>query len=61
MLPIVVKTMPLRLKPFPILAYWHESRQAYRAHQWFREQVIERVRGGAGFAGLPPPDERTPG
>ncbi|CAN0627660.1 LysR family transcriptional regulator [Burkholderia multivorans] len=61
MLPIVVKPLPLRLKPFPILAYWHESRQADRAHQWFRERVIERVRGGTGFAALPAPSERTPG
>ncbi len=26
LLPIAVRPLPLRLQPFPILAYWHESR-----------------------------------
>ncbi|KVP42248.1 LysR family transcriptional regulator [Burkholderia ubonensis] len=45
LLPIAVRPLPLRLQPFPILAYWHESRDADRAHQWFRERVSTLVRG----------------
>jgi DNA-binding transcriptional LysR family regulator len=53
-------TLPLRLKPFPILAYWHESREADRAHQWFRERVIALVQSGADFADTLTAHERTP-
>lgn len=50
MLPIVVRPLPLRLKPFPLLAYWHESRDADRAHQWVRERIASLVRSSAGGA-----------
>ncbi|AOK19019.1 LysR family transcriptional regulator [Burkholderia cepacia] len=42
---IAVRPLPLRLKPFPLLAYWHESRDVDRAHQWVRERVSALVRG----------------
>ena len=48
LLPIVVRPLPLRLKPFPLLAYWHESRDADRAHQWVRERIAALVRSSAG-------------
>ncbi|MGU7772816.1 LysR family transcriptional regulator [Burkholderia sp. MR1-5-21] len=60
LLPIVVRPLPLRLKPFPILAYWHESREADRAHQWFRERVAALVRNIAGAGAALPALERTP-
>jgi DNA-binding transcriptional LysR family regulator len=44
LLPVAVRPLPLRIKPFPVVAYWHESRQHDRAHQWFRERVIDIVR-----------------
>ncbi|WP_323122083.1 LysR family transcriptional regulator [Burkholderia alba] len=50
MLPIAIRPLPLRLKPFPILAYWHESREPDRAHQWFRQRVIEIVRDASDAA-----------
>jgi len=50
LLPVAVQPLPLRLKPFPLLAYWHESRETDRAHQWVRERVASLVRGTAGVA-----------
>ena len=50
MQPIVVRPLPLRLKPFPLLAYWHESRDTDRAHQWVRERIAALVRSSAGIA-----------
>lgn len=47
LLPIAVQPLPLRLKPYPILAYWHESRELDRAHQWFRQRVIDVVRAAS--------------
>ncbi|AOJ85123.1 LysR family transcriptional regulator [Burkholderia savannae] len=47
LLPIAVQPLPLRLKPYPILAYWHESRELDRAHQWLRERVIDAVRAAS--------------
>ncbi|AJK50300.1 LysR family transcriptional regulator [Burkholderia plantarii] len=53
LLPIVVKPVPLRVKPYAIHAYWHESRDADRMHRWFRERVAaivrEAARGGDGL------------
>ncbi len=49
-LPIAVRPLPLRLKPFPLLAYWHESRDTDRAHQWVRERIAALVRSSAGIA-----------
>ncbi|WP_246792598.1 LysR family transcriptional regulator [Burkholderia perseverans] len=54
LLPIVVKPVPLRVKPYAIHAYWHESRDADRVHRWFRERVAAIVREAArGGDGLP--------
>ncbi|ALK34469.1 LysR family transcriptional regulator [Burkholderia plantarii] len=54
LLPIVVKPVPLRVKPYAIHAYWHESRDADRMHRWFRERVAAIVREAArGDDGLP--------
>lgn len=47
LLPLAAQPLPLRLKPYPILAYWHESRELDRAHQWFRQRVIEVVRAAS--------------
>lgn len=44
LLPIVVKPLPLRVKPYQIFAYWHELRDADRVHQWFRERAIAVMR-----------------
>ena len=40
-LPISAQPLPMRLKPIPIFAYWHPSKDDDRAHQWFRQRVIE--------------------
>ncbi len=48
LLPIAVRPLPIHLKSFPILAYWHESTDADPAHAWFRQCVIEAI--GAGVA-----------
>ncbi|MGS0891802.1 LysR family transcriptional regulator [Burkholderia stagnalis] len=48
LLPIVVRPLPLRLKPFPLLAYWHESRETDRAHRWVRERIAALVRSSVG-------------
>nr|WP_155453028.1 LysR family transcriptional regulator [Massilia eburnea] len=44
LLPIVVKRLPLGLKPYPIFAYWHVMRNSDRIHQWFRDRAINVVR-----------------
>ena len=49
LLPIVVQPLPLALKPIPILAYWHESRQGDRSHAWLRQQVIEVIGAAPAF------------
>jgi DNA-binding transcriptional LysR family regulator len=43
LLPITVHPLPIKLKPIPILAYWHQSKTDDRAHQWFRELVIGTI------------------
>ncbi|AJY10892.1 LysR family transcriptional regulator [Burkholderia dolosa] len=48
LLPIAVQPLPLQLKPFPLLAYWHESRDADRAHRWVRKRIAALVRSSAG-------------
>lgn len=47
LLPVVAKALPLRVKPYAIHAYWHESRDADGAHRWFRERVASIVRATA--------------
>ncbi|HEY8682779.1 MAG TPA: LysR family transcriptional regulator [Rhodanobacter sp.] len=43
LLPIAVQPLPIRLKAFPILAYWHASKNDDRAHSWFRPWVFEAI------------------
>ena len=40
LLPITVHPLPIKLKPIPILAYWHQSKNDDRAHEWFRRLLI---------------------
>jgi DNA-binding transcriptional LysR family regulator len=43
LLAIATQPLPIKLKPIPILAYWHRSKDMDRAHEWFRRLVIETV------------------
>jgi DNA-binding transcriptional LysR family regulator len=43
LLAIDTQPLPIRLKPIPILAYWHQSKDDDRAHQWFRQLIIETI------------------
>ncbi|MEO8998520.1 MAG: LysR family transcriptional regulator [Rhodanobacter sp.] len=43
LLPITVQPLLIRLKAFPILAYWHESKDDDRVHAWFRQWVFEAI------------------
>ncbi len=62
LLPIVVRPLPLRVKPYAIQAYWHESRDGDGAHRWFRERVAQIVREAAtGEAGAVGEDEDEAG
>ncbi|MCW8808476.1 MAG: LysR family transcriptional regulator, partial [Rhodanobacter sp.] len=45
LLPIATQPLPIKLKPIPILAYWHQSKDHDRAHEWFRRMVIDTIRG----------------
>lgn len=45
-LPIAVQALPIRVKDFPILAYWHESKTGDASHAWFRQRVAESVTAG---------------
>lgn len=51
LLPLAAQALPIKLKPFPVLAYWHPSRDHDRAHQWFRQLLIDTVRGAPEFGG----------
>lgn len=43
LLPLAVQPLPIRLKAFPIFAYWHQSKHDDRAHAWFRQWVIKAI------------------
>jgi DNA-binding transcriptional LysR family regulator len=43
LLPITVRTLPIRVKAFPIMAYWHDSKDDDLAHRWFREHVVTAI------------------
>ncbi|WEN13430.1 LysR family transcriptional regulator [Rhodanobacter sp. AS-Z3] len=43
LLPMAVQPLPIRLKAFPILAYWHASKDDDRVHSWFRRWVFEAI------------------
>jgi DNA-binding transcriptional LysR family regulator len=42
-LTVATQPLPIKLKPIPILAYWHQSKDDDRAHEWFRRLVIEVI------------------
>ena len=44
LLPLVVRPLPLRAKPYPVFAYWHEKCEPDQVHKWFRRRAIEIVR-----------------
>ena len=46
LLPIAIAPLPIKLKAFPILAYWHASTSNDSAHAWFRKCVVEEIFGG---------------
>jgi DNA-binding transcriptional LysR family regulator len=50
LLPLVAQALPIKLKPIPILAYWHPSRDHDRAHQWIRQLLIDTLRAAPEFA-----------
>lgn len=39
LLPLALQPLPIKLKPIPVLMYWHESKQGDRAHAWLRDAV----------------------
>jgi DNA-binding transcriptional LysR family regulator len=43
LLAIATQPLPIKLKPIPILAYWHQSKDMDRAHEWFRRLVIDTI------------------
>lgn len=42
-LPLAVHALPIRLRGFPILAYWHESKHDDPAHTWFRRCTAQAI------------------
>lgn len=49
-LPLVVKPLPLKLKPDPVIAYWAAARNEDPAHAWLRDETIAAVRAASGSA-----------
>lgn len=43
LLPIATRPLPFKLKPIPVLAYWHPSRDGDRAHAWLRDLVLGTI------------------
>jgi len=37
--------LPIRIKAFPIFAYWHDSKDGDPAHAWFRERLVKSITG----------------
>jgi DNA-binding transcriptional LysR family regulator len=50
LLPIAVLPLPIKLKAFPIVAYWHASTHDDPAHAWFRQCVMETIDAGIAAA-----------
>lgn len=42
---LVVKRPPIPLDPIPVAAAWHERQHADPGHQWFRQTVMDVLRG----------------
>ena len=59
-LPISIHELPLSIRSYPILAYWHESRDGDRALAWLRERIGDALRDRTGTPALPvTPARRT--
>jgi len=43
LLAIATQPLPIKLKPIPIMAFWHQSKDDDRAHEWFRRLVLEMI------------------
>lgn len=41
MLPLSMEALPIRMRSFPVMAYWHGSTDDDTAHSWFRQIVFE--------------------
>lgn len=54
LLPITVQALPLRIRPYPVLAYWHESHDGDVALAWLRDRLAEAVRATAGSSPVSP-------
>ncbi|TAL86546.1 MAG: LysR family transcriptional regulator [Rhodanobacter sp.] len=50
LLPLAIQPLPIKLKPIPILTYWHQSKNHDQAHAWFRQLLIETARTAAAFS-----------
>ena len=50
LLPIVIAPLPIKLQPFPILAYWHASANDDPAQAWFRQCVMDVIGSGIELA-----------
>ncbi|MBB3174163.1 DNA-binding transcriptional LysR family regulator [Endobacter medicaginis] len=48
LLPIAVCELPLRIRPYPLLAYWHDSRDDDPALAWLRERIADAVIAATG-------------
>lgn len=46
-LPVVVKPLPIRIKPIQLEMYWHHTKENHRAHRWFRELIASIAAGAA--------------
>lgn len=45
LLPMALQPLPIRIKAFPIFAYWHDSKDGDPAHAWFRERLVKSITG----------------
>jgi DNA-binding transcriptional LysR family regulator len=51
LLAVVCQPLPIHLKPIPIFAYWHPSRDRDQSHEWFRQLLMDAIRNAPEFAG----------
>lgn len=51
LLALVRQPLPMRVKPIPIFAYWHASRDRDPSHEWFRQLLIDAIRNAPEFRG----------
>jgi DNA-binding transcriptional LysR family regulator len=54
LLPLATRSLPFKLKPIPVLAYWHPSRDADPAHSWLRELIVGTILQAAEFQDVNP-------